>query len=63
MLATAGAEEAALRLDAVKVHEQHADFVYLTLQRLGVRDADVEDLLQEVFLVVHRRLHTFDGSS
>jgi RNA polymerase sigma-70 factor (ECF subfamily) len=63
MLATAGAEDVAPRLDVVRVHEQHADFVYLSLQRLGVGDADVEDLLQEVFLVVHRRLHTFDGSS
>jgi RNA polymerase sigma-70 factor, ECF subfamily len=64
-----------LRLDAMKVrkeaesldlstiHTEHADFVWLTLQRLGVRDADVEDLLQEVFVVVHRRLHTFDGSA
>jgi len=33
------------------------------LQRMGVRDADVEDQLQEVFVVVHHRLHTFDGSS
>jgi RNA polymerase sigma-70 factor, ECF subfamily len=64
-----------LRLDAMKVrkeaesldlstiHTEHADFVWLTLQRLGVRDADVEDVLQEVFVVVHRRLHTFDGSA
>ncbi len=50
-------------LDVVAVHEEHADFVCLTLQRFGVRGADVEDQLQEVFLVVHRRLHTFDGSS
>jgi RNA polymerase sigma-70 factor (ECF subfamily) len=50
-------------LDLLSIHAQHADFVWLTLQRLGVRDADVEDLLQEVFVVVHRRLHTFDGRS
>jgi RNA polymerase sigma-70 factor (ECF subfamily) len=51
------------RLDVVSIHEQHADFVWLTLQRLGVRDQDVEDVLQEVFVVVHRRLGSFDGSS
>lgn len=51
------------RLDVASVHDAHAEFVWLSLQRLGVRDADAEDLLQEVFVVVHRRLHSFDGSS
>jgi len=45
------------------VHEQHADFVWKILQRLGVRDSDLEDALQDVFLVVHRKLDTFDGSA
>jgi RNA polymerase sigma-70 factor (ECF subfamily) len=51
------------QLDVVTVHQRHAEFVWLSLQRLGVRDADIEDLLQEVFVVVHRRLPSFDGSS
>jgi RNA polymerase sigma-70 factor (ECF subfamily) len=51
------------RLDLVSIHEAHAGFVWLSLQRLGVADADVEDLLQEVFVVVHRRLSSFDRSS
>ena len=55
--------EMAERLDVASVHAEHAEFVWLSLQRLGVRDADVEDLLQEVFLVVNKRLHSFDGSS
>jgi RNA polymerase sigma-70 factor (ECF subfamily) len=55
--------EEADSLDLSTIHAEHADFVWLTLQRLGVRDADVEDSLQEVFVVVHRRLHTFDASS
>lgn len=46
-----------------KIHAEHASFVWLTLQRLGVPHADVEDLLQEVFVVVHRRLSSFDGSA
>jgi len=37
--------------------------VFRSLQRLGVRPADLEDVFQEVFLVVHKRLHTFDGTS
>jgi RNA polymerase sigma-70 factor (ECF subfamily) len=50
-------------LDVASVHHEHADFVWRSLQRLGVRDADIEDVLQEVFVVVHQRLHTFDASS
>ena len=50
-------------LDVTAVHEAHADFVWASMQRLGVRDADLEDAMQEVFVVVHQRLHTFDGSS
>ena len=33
------------------------------LQRLGVRQADLEDALQEVFIVVHRRLPTYDPAA
>ena len=51
------------QVDVVSIPADHADFVYLSLQRFGVRPADLEDLLQEVFIVVHRRLGTFDGSS
>ena len=57
-------EEAARgRLDVTAIHVAHADFVWSTLQRFGVRDADLEDALQEVFIVVHRRLDSYDGVS
>jgi RNA polymerase sigma-70 factor (ECF subfamily) len=49
------------RPDVTSVHASHADFVWRSLQRLGVRDADLEDMLQEVFVVVHKRLHTYRG--
>jgi RNA polymerase sigma-70 factor (ECF subfamily) len=55
--------EQAPALDVAGVHERHAEFVWRSLQRLGVRTADLEDALQEVFIVVHRRLSTFDGSA
>ena len=55
------AEPRALAVE--QVYELHADFVWRTLQHLGVRSADLEDLGQEVFLVVHRRLSSFDGRS
>jgi RNA polymerase sigma-70 factor (ECF subfamily) len=45
------------------VYEAHAGFVWKSLQRLGVRDSDLDDVLQEVFVVVHQRITTFDGSS
>jgi RNA polymerase sigma-70 factor (ECF subfamily) len=31
------------------------------VRALGGPEADREDLIQDVFLIVHRRLHTFDG--
>lgn len=44
------------------IYAAHADFVWANLQRLGVREADLADMTQEVFLVAHRRLHTWDES-
>jgi RNA polymerase sigma-70 factor (ECF subfamily) len=40
-----------------------APVVGRTLRYLGVMDAHVEDVAQEVFVVVHRRLHEFAGGS
>jgi len=42
------------------VYRAHFRFVWRILRRLGVRDAELEDAVQEVFLVVHRRLDSFD---
>lgn len=41
----------------------HAHFVWRVLRRFGVREADLEDTCQEVFLVVYRRLADFEGRS
>jgi RNA polymerase sigma-70 factor (ECF subfamily) len=49
------------RLDVTAVHKRHGEFVWRTLHRMGMRAPYVEDVYQEVFLVVHRRLHTFNG--
>ena len=43
------------------VYERHFDYVWRSLRRLGVPEGAVDDALQEVFLVVHRRLPEFDG--
>jgi len=45
------------------VYARHAAFVWRTLRRLGVREADVEDVAQETFVVVHRKLSEFNGLS
>ena len=45
------------------VFAECAPFVWRVVAPLGVRDADLEDVCQEVFLIVHRRLGTFEGQS
>lgn len=42
-------------LDAEALYRAHADFVARFVLRLGARSQDVPDLIQEVFLVAHRR--------
>lgn len=41
------------------LYDEHAAFVWRNLRRLGVSDADVEDKVQEVFVVAHRRWSDF----
>jgi RNA polymerase sigma-70 factor (ECF subfamily) len=42
-------------LDTETLFRRHADFVAAFLTRLGVAPEDLDDVLQEVFLVVHAR--------
>jgi RNA polymerase sigma-70 factor (ECF subfamily) len=42
------------------IYESEFRFVWRNLRRLGVREADIADAAQEVFLVVYRRLSEFD---
>src|SRR5689334_15233045 len=46
-----------------EVYEEQFRFVWRSLRRLGVRESDVADAAQDVFLVVHRRLGEFEGRS
>ena len=55
--------ERSAELSAEDVYGLHADFVWRTLQHLGAHSADLEDLAQEVFVTVHRRISSFDGRS
>jgi RNA polymerase sigma-70 factor (ECF subfamily) len=45
------------------VYADYFDFVWRSLRRLGVSEGAVDDAVQEVFLVVHRRLAAFEGRS
>lgn len=45
------------------VYDDHVKFAWRVLGRLGVAHADIEDVCQEVFIVVHRRLAEFEGRS
>lgn len=59
----ASAPEAAPELRFDDLYEQHVDLVWRSLRRLGVPDANLEDAVQDVFIVVHRRLGEFEGRS
>jgi RNA polymerase sigma-70 factor (ECF subfamily) len=40
--------------------EAHAPMIWRAVRHLGVAPADVEDVCQEVFIIVHARLPTFE---
>lgn len=43
------------------IFDAHFAYVWAVLMRLGVPRADGEDLAQEVFVAVHRRLDSYDA--
>lgn len=45
------------------IYDEHVTFVWRALRRLGVRESDLPDAVQDVFLVVHRKLPEFEGRS
>jgi RNA polymerase sigma-70 factor (ECF subfamily) len=44
-----------------EIYRSHFRLVWRTLARLGVREADLMDITQNVFIVVHRQLPAFEG--
>ncbi len=46
-----------------EVYDEYFDFVYRSVRRLGVADSTADDAVQDVFVVVHRRLEQFEGRS
>jgi RNA polymerase sigma-70 factor (ECF subfamily) len=45
------------------LYDAHFEFVWRSLRRLGVRETDVLDIAQKVFLVAHLKLAEFEGRS
>src|SRR5258708_23415591 len=46
-----------------EIYERYGDFVWRNLRRLGIGEEAADDALQDVFLVVHRRLADFESRS
>jgi len=40
------------------VYEDYFDFVWICARRLGIGSDSIDDVVQEVFIVIHSRLHT-----
>ncbi len=46
-----------------QIYEDYFEFAWTMLRRLGVRGVRLEDAVQELFIVVHRRIGEFAGRS
>ena len=52
-----------VRFELDQVYAEHAGFVFRVLRGMGVNEHLVADAVQDVFVVVHRRLPEFDGGA
>jgi RNA polymerase sigma-70 factor (ECF subfamily) len=50
-------------LDFASVYDAQFDFVWRSARRLGVPEASLDDVVQDVFVTVYRRLPEFEGRS
>jgi RNA polymerase sigma-70 factor (ECF subfamily) len=41
-----------------QIYERYFDFAWASARRLGVRDAAMDDVVQEIFIVIHAKIHT-----
>ena len=48
--------------DCLETFDHELGYLYGTLQRLGARPGDTEDLLQEIFLALHRNWSALDAT-
>lgn len=50
-------------LDFEAIYQNYFDFVWRSCRRLGVCESSLDDVTQEVFLIVHRKLDGFERRS
>jgi RNA polymerase sigma-70 factor (ECF subfamily) len=58
-----GVPPATRRPTFAELYEEHFAFAWRSAKHLGTPDAHVDDVLQETFVIVHRRLASFEGRS
>jgi RNA polymerase sigma-70 factor (ECF subfamily) len=46
-----------------QIYEDHFAFAWRTARRLGTPDSNLDDVVQEIFMVVYRQLPKFEGRS
>lgn len=47
--------------DFTTVYDENFTYIWRAARRLGIDPADTDDVVQEVFVVAHRKLGTFEG--
>ncbi|MBL8953099.1 MAG: sigma-70 family RNA polymerase sigma factor [Myxococcaceae bacterium] len=62
-MALAPPASSAVRATFPALYDDHVDLAWRVLARLGVAAPDLEDAVQDVFIVAHRRLAQFRGDS
>jgi RNA polymerase sigma-70 factor (ECF subfamily) len=50
------------QLGVAEVYDAHGDYVWRCLRSLGVAPSQLDDAVQDVFVVVHQKLADFDGA-
>jgi RNA polymerase sigma-70 factor (ECF subfamily) len=61
-MSTVSPRPARRALDMGAVFDENFDYVWNTLRRFGVREADLEDLVQDVFLKIYVRSADYDST-
>jgi RNA polymerase sigma-70 factor (ECF subfamily) len=46
-----------------ELYDAHLSFVWRVLRRIGVPESDLQDAVQDVFVVVHKKMGEFEGRS
>jgi RNA polymerase sigma-70 factor (ECF subfamily) len=57
----AGTTRDVLPATLAQIYDAHFDFVWRNARRLGVPEASADDVAQDVFMIVQRRIADFDG--